>query len=97
MIPPDYTIKISTFKPSGKWYNSNFSDFAQSYIQLSEEHRKLHGYELMDILKANGPDVKQYSTLASGIDGQMFHTIEVFYPTEVRKFCNFHMDITERE
>jgi hypothetical protein len=74
-------IKVMVFKESGKYYASHDSE-------LKEVHKKLQGYDLMDLIRKNDESVKTYSPIIDGFSHNFFYTIDVDYDTETN-FCTF--------
>ena len=73
------TIKVITFKTSGKYYSSQVSN-------LKTEHL---GYELMDKIKNNDQTVHSYSPVLGGFSKYFLHSIDVEYGTGEEGFCTF--------
>ena len=72
---------VTTFKRSGKYYTSH-------KVELTEEHTKMLGFELVDLIKVDSPSVRYLSPVNSGFrSDEFFHVIDVDYSEQ--NFCTF--------
>jgi hypothetical protein len=78
------TIKVVSFKESGKYYSEHTSF-------LKPEHYDMFGFELSELIKNNDPSVRDYSGLLSAFNGSYYYVIEVDYGPK-RNFCYFLMN-----
>lgn len=78
------TIKVTSFKESGKYYSEHKST-------LSDDHIDLAGYKLSQLIRNNDPSVFEYAGLTSGFNGEFYYIIEVDYG-DLQNFCFFCLD-----
>lgn len=82
------TIKVVSFKESGKYYSEHTSF-------LSPYHYNIYGFQLSQLIKNNDHSVRHYSGLTSGFSGECYFLIEVDYGPK-QDFCYFLFNNTRK-